>query len=131
MSSSSSTVQTATIMDDEANASASASDSDIPISGWQYLPDPVFLQCVSSYLSVGDLVRMSQTCRSWWAKSQDDYLWKRLFRRDFKVSPSIGLRPGKLANDINLWCIARCRCTFVRVCTCVCRSLVDFLGFLD
>ena len=63
-------------------------------SQWDLLPEPIFLQ-VASLLSVSDLVNVSRTCRRWWDLSKDDYLWKRLFRRDFKVSPSIGLRPGR------------------------------------
>lgn len=61
---------------------------------WEYLPDPVYLQ-VTAFLTVQDLVHMSRTCRTWHGMAQDDYLWKRLFRRDFKISLSIGLRPGK------------------------------------
>lgn len=94
-----SSFQTATTLSMATNRDTSASDrvtcDDSCNSCWAFLPDPVFLQCVSSYLSVGDLINMSLTCRSWWDKAQDDYLWKRLFRRDFKVSSSIGLRPGE------------------------------------
>lgn len=75
-------------------------------SSWQYLPDPVFLQ-LTAYLSVQDVLQMSVTCRNWWEMSQDDYLWKRLFRRDFKVSPSIGLRPGTYKISSRLHCVCQ------------------------
>lgn len=69
-------------------------DSDGGGGCWEYLPDPVFLQ-ICGLLTVNDVVSMARSCKSWYELSQDDYLWKRLFRRDYKVSPSIGLRPGK------------------------------------
>lgn len=73
-------------MDDEAGA-------------WEFVPDPIFLQ-LTGYLSVQDVLNMSATCKSWFQMAQDDYLWKRLFRRDFKVSPNIGLKPGTILKFI-------------------------------
>lgn len=67
--------------------------ADAEETSWAYLPEPIFLH-LSAYTAVEDLLRMCATCRNWNLMGQDDYLWKRLFRRDFKVDPSIGLRPG-------------------------------------
>lgn len=65
--------------------------------GWEFVPDPIFLQ-LTGFLSVQDVLNMSGTCKSWYQMAQDDYLWKRLFRRDFKVSSNIGLKPGTILN---------------------------------
>lgn len=70
-------------------------------TSWAYLPEPIFLH-LASYTSVEDLLSMCGTCRQWYGLCQDDYLWKKLFRRDFKVDPSIGLRPGKIALQCGL-----------------------------
>lgn len=80
--------------------SENMADADAVEASWAYLPEPIFLH-LAGFIDVGDVLSMSATCSSWNYQCQDDYLWKRLFRRDFKVDPSIGLRPGKVRHHRN------------------------------
>lgn len=60
---------------------------------WACLPGEIFLE-VATHLLVRDVLNMGAACQNWHDLAQDDYLWKQLFRRDFKVDRNIGLRPG-------------------------------------
>lgn len=62
-------------------------------SQWSFVPDPIFLH-ISRYLSVKDLLNASTCCKNWHQMAQDDYLWNKIFRRDFKIDQNIALRPG-------------------------------------
>lgn len=65
------------------------------LSKWCLIPDPILLK-ILNHLSAKDILRAGQCCRRWNEISKDDFFWKKLFQRDFKVEPNIGLKPGKL-----------------------------------
>lgn len=60
---------------------------------WDFIPDPILLNILTQ-LSVRDILNVSECCRRWNDISKDDYLWKKVFQRDFKVDKSIALKPG-------------------------------------
>lgn len=61
---------------------------------WNFIPDPVLLK-ILNLLSVRDILNVSECCRRWNDITKDDYLWKRIFQRDFKVNRTIPLKPGE------------------------------------
>lgn len=61
---------------------------------WSLIPEPVLLNILGQ-LSPIDVLRAGCSCVRWNTISKDDYLWKRLFQRDFKVDRNIGLKPGE------------------------------------
>lgn len=67
---------------------------DTSLSPWQLLPDSILLQ-IFSYIEVYDLMRASQSCRAWNRVANDEFVWKHLFYKDWKVKPSIGRAPDK------------------------------------
>lgn len=62
---------------------------------WDFIPDPILLKILTQ-LPVHDILNVSECCRRWNDIVKDDYLWKKVFHRDFKVDKSIALKPGKL-----------------------------------
>lgn len=66
----------------------------VPPSAWTLLPEPVLLKIFIT-LRPPDILNAGQACIRWNDIARDDYLWKRLFHRDFKVDPKVGLKPGK------------------------------------
>ncbi|XP_031624368.1 F-box/WD repeat-containing protein 5 [Contarinia nasturtii] len=60
---------------------------------WDFIPDPILLKILTQ-LPVRDILNVSECCRRWNDISKDDYLWKKVFQRDFKVDKSIALKPG-------------------------------------
>lgn len=60
---------------------------------WNFIPDPILLKILAQ-LPVRDILNVSECCRRWNDISKDDYLWKKVFPRDFKVDKSISLKPG-------------------------------------
>lgn len=60
---------------------------------WSALPEPLLL-AVLQQLAVADILSVCRTCVSWAAIARDDYLWRQLFRRDFRVAAHIALKPG-------------------------------------
>lgn len=62
-------------------------------SKWSLIPEPVFLKIFKN-LSTVDILQAGKSCRRWNSLSKEEYLWKKLFQRDFKVDPNIGLKPG-------------------------------------
>ncbi len=51
---------------------------------WGHLVEPV-LDMVLSHLTARQVLDCGLVCKSWNMASRDNLLWKRLFRRDFKV----------------------------------------------
>lgn len=76
--------------DDEGDYRISLSNS---VSNWSLVPEPVFLT-ILNYLSARDILSAGECCRRWNDITKDDYLWKKIFQRDFKVDSVIGLKPG-------------------------------------
>lgn len=60
---------------------------------WDYIPDPILLKILAQ-LRVRDILNASECCRRWNDISKDDYLWKKVFQRDFNVDKTIALKPG-------------------------------------
>lgn len=61
---------------------------------WNFIPEPVLLK-ILTLLPVRDILNAGTSCRRWNDISKDEYLWKRVFQRDFKVDRTIPLKPGK------------------------------------
>lgn len=61
---------------------------------WDYIPDPILLKILAQ-LPVRDILNASECCRRWNDISKDDYLWKKVFQRDFKVDRTIAIKPGE------------------------------------
>lgn len=61
------------------------------------MPEPVLLS-IFYYLEVRDVLAAGGTCQRWNRIAKDDWLWRRLFQRDFglPLNAKIGLRPGTL-----------------------------------
>lgn len=73
---------------------------------WNYIPEPILLNILAQ-LPVRDILNASECCRRWNDISKDDYLWKKVFQRDFKIDKTIALKPGKFQNGKHLigkWC---------------------------
>lgn len=64
------------------------------LSHWWVIPEPILL-AVLSYLRPCDVSNASLTCKRWYSICLDDWIWKKLFMRDFKVYSDINLKPGK------------------------------------
>lgn len=80
---------------------------------WSFIPDPILLR-IALLLPVRDVLNVSKCCHRWNEIIKDDYLWRKLFQRDFKVDRLIPLKPGKsfLSLDmkrIQVKCISRSR----------------------
>lgn len=60
---------------------------------WDFIPDPVLLKILTQ-LPVRDILNVSECCRRWNDICKDDYLWKKVFQRDFKVDKLIAIKPG-------------------------------------
>lgn len=67
---------------------------DEPNSCWDYVPDSLLLM-IFKYLDPKQLVGAGEVCRSWNRVSKDEFLWKDLFYKTFKIDPTIGILPGK------------------------------------
>lgn len=61
---------------------------------WNLLPDSLLLD-IFAYIEVADLLRVGQVCNSWNRVANDEFLWKSLFLRDWKVPRSAQRAPGK------------------------------------
>lgn len=59
------------------------------------IPEPVLLS-VLIYLDVKDVVAAGGTCQRWNQIAKDNWLWRKLFQRDFglPLNTKIGIRPG-------------------------------------
>lgn len=67
-------------------------------SDWWTIPEP-FLLRIFSYLKISDVCNASKSCRRWFSIANDEFLWRLLFVRDFKLESAIGLKPG---NNIHI-----------------------------
>lgn len=90
------------------------------VSNWSLVPEPVFLT-ILNYLTVRDILNAGECCRRWNDITKDDYLWKKIFQRDFKVDSVIGLKPGECFCHLDVMHLLQCTrkrtlCASVHVC---------------
>ncbi|EFN62946.1 F-box/WD repeat-containing protein 5 [Camponotus floridanus] len=77
--------------DNNSECSSQRSEGDI---NWYYMPDSILLS-IFQYLSPKELTIAGEVCRSWHRVSRDEFLWKYLFYRTYKIDPDVGIVPGK------------------------------------
>ncbi|GAB1869324.1 F-box/WD repeat-containing protein 5 [Camponotus japonicus] len=77
--------------DNNSECSSQQSEGDI---NWYYMPDSILLS-IFQYLSPKELTIAGEVCRSWHRVSRDEFLWKYLFYRTYKIDPDVGIVPGK------------------------------------
>lgn len=83
------------------------------VSNWSLVPEPVFLS-ILNYLTAREILNAGECCRRWNDITKDDYLWKKIFQRDFKVDSVIGLKPGEFSCYLCAYANTRCvRCAYV------------------
>ncbi len=63
-------------------------------SQWYLIPEPVLIDILKG-LSAKTILNVGECCRRWNDIAKENYLWKRVFQRDFQVDPKIELKPGK------------------------------------
>lgn len=80
-------------------------------SNWYLIPEPVLLKILAD-LSARDILNVGECCRRWNQISKDDYLWRKIFQRDFKIDRNIGLKPGMYAC---IFCIPHVQYLFIIV----------------
>ncbi|KAL6449152.1 hypothetical protein ACFW04_000678 [Cataglyphis niger] len=61
---------------------------------WYYMPDSILLS-IFQYLTPKELTIAGEVCSSWHRVSHDEFLWKYLFYRTYKIDPDVGIMPGK------------------------------------
>jgi len=76
--------------DNNSECSSQQSEGDI---NWYYMPDSILLS-IFQYLSPKELTIAGEVCRSWHRVSRDEFLWKYLFYRTYKIDPDVGIVPG-------------------------------------
>lgn len=76
--------------DNNSECSSQRSEGDI---NWYYMPDSILLS-IFQYLSPKELTTAGEVCRSWHRVSRDEFLWKYLFYRTYKIDPDVGIVPG-------------------------------------
>lgn len=64
-------------------------------SNWCLIPEPVLLK-ILAHLTARDILNAGECCNRWNQIAKDDYLWRKVFQRDFKIERNIGLKPGIL-----------------------------------
>ncbi|XP_070154179.1 F-box/WD repeat-containing protein 5 [Polyergus mexicanus] len=77
--------------DNNSECLSQRSESDV---NWYYMPDSILLS-IFQYLTPKELTIAGEVCRSWHRVSHDEFLWKYLFYRTYKIDPDVGIMPGK------------------------------------
>lgn len=62
---------------------------------WCLIPEPVFFD-ILKYLSAKNILNVGECCHRWNDITKDNYLWKKIFQRDFQVHRQIELKPGMI-----------------------------------
>lgn len=83
----------ATIFDEASNGSKEPSELSERNGYWYYIPDSILLN-IFQYLTPWELTIVGEVCKSWHRVSCDEFLWKDLFYRIYKIDPNIGIMPG-------------------------------------
>ncbi|KYN12631.1 PREDICTED: F-box/WD repeat-containing protein 5 isoform X1 [Trachymyrmex cornetzi] len=61
---------------------------------WYVMSDSILLS-IFQYLTPRELLTAGEVCQSWFRVSRDEFLWKYLFYRTYKIDPDVGIVPGK------------------------------------
>ncbi|XP_063698367.1 F-box/WD repeat-containing protein 5 [Culicoides brevitarsis] len=64
-------------------------------SEWVYMPENVLVK-IMMYLEVKEVIDMGCCCKRWFRISRDDWIWRKLFQKDFglPLNKKVGLKPG-------------------------------------
>lgn len=76
--------------DNSSECLSQQSESDV---NWYYMLDSILLS-IFQYLTPKELMIAGEVCRSWHRVSRDEFLWKYLFYRTYKIDPDVGIMPG-------------------------------------
>lgn len=77
--------------DNNSECLSEGSEGDV---NWYYMPDSILLS-IFQYLTPKELTIAGEVCRSWHRVSRDEFLWKYLLYRTYKIDPDVGIVPGK------------------------------------
>lgn len=77
--------------DDGGSEYSSRSEGEL---SWYVMSDSILLS-IFQYLTPKELTTAGEVCRSWYRVSRDEFLWKYLFYRTYKIDPDVGIVPGK------------------------------------
>uniref|UniRef100_A0A336MXS8 CSON008899 protein n=1 Tax=Culicoides sonorensis TaxID=179676 RepID=A0A336MXS8_CULSO len=64
-------------------------------SEWVYMPENVLIK-IMMYLDVREVLDMGACCKRWFRISRDDWIWRKVFQKDFglPINKKVGLKPG-------------------------------------
>lgn len=62
-------------------------------SVWCVVPEEVFLKILYC-LTPKEVLNVGLCCKRWNTITKDDFLWKKMFHRDFKIDIHISIKPG-------------------------------------
>uniref|UniRef100_A0A336MV11 CSON007172 protein n=1 Tax=Culicoides sonorensis TaxID=179676 RepID=A0A336MV11_CULSO len=64
-------------------------------SEWVYMPENVLIK-IMMYLEVREVLDMGACCKRWFRISRDDWIWRKVFQKDFglPINKKVGLKPG-------------------------------------
>lgn len=68
-------------------------------SDWSLIPEPILLKIFAA-LKAKEILNAGEGCRRWNEIARDDYIWRKIFQRDFKIDPSIVLKPGEYFTNL-------------------------------
>uniref|UniRef100_T1JEH6 F-box domain-containing protein n=1 Tax=Strigamia maritima TaxID=126957 RepID=T1JEH6_STRMM len=63
---------------------------------WQLLPDSVLLY-IFTYLDSKEVINCGQTCKTWNRVSYDEFLWRDMFYKDWKIPIGTSRKPDKMS----------------------------------
>lgn len=75
---------------DDGSEYSSRSEDDL---NWYVMSDSILLN-IFQYLTPKELMTAGEVCQSWYRVSRDEFLWKYLFYRTYKIDPDVGIVPG-------------------------------------
>ncbi|KAG5345860.1 FBXW5 protein, partial [Acromyrmex heyeri] len=79
---------------DDGSEYSSRSEGESGEFNWYVMSDSILLS-IFQYLTPRELLTAGEVCRSWFRVSRDEFLWKYLFYRTYKIDPDVGIVPGK------------------------------------
>ncbi|KAG5322483.1 FBXW5 protein, partial [Pseudoatta argentina] len=79
---------------DDGSEYSSRSEGESGEFNWYVMSDSILLS-IFQYLTPRELLTAGEVCRLWFRVSRDEFLWKYLFYRTYKIDPDVGIVPGK------------------------------------